>query len=102
MLQVLSFISKRGREIGGATAQLADLAATQEVALRRLIADVDVGAESDCGTADLTALLRAAGGEAVAVSAPADPVEFQIEEQLPRHRLDPDQRVPPPKEQGNA
>ena len=61
VLQVLSFISKRGREIGGATAQLADLAATQEVALRRLIADVDVGAESDCGTADLTALLRAAG-----------------------------------------
>ncbi|OBA42008.1 MacS family sensor histidine kinase [Gordonia sp. 852002-51296_SCH5728562-b] len=76
VLQVLSFISKRGREIGGATAQLADLAATQEVALRRLIADVDVGAESDCGTADLTALLRAAGGEAVAVSAPADPVEI--------------------------
>ena len=74
VLQVLSFISKRGREIGGPTAQLADLAATQEVALRRLIADVDVGTESDCGTADLTALLRATGGDAVAVSAPADPV----------------------------
>lgn len=74
VLQVLSFISKRGREIGGPTAQLADLAATQEVALRRLISDVDIGGESTCGTADLTALLRAAGGDAAAVSAPADPV----------------------------
>lgn len=74
VLQVLSFISKRGRELGGPTAQLAELAATQEVALRRLITDVDAGAESTCGTADLTALLRAAGGEGAAVSAPAEPV----------------------------
>ena len=58
MLQVLSFISKRGREIGGPTAQLADLAATQETALRRLIADVDVDTGSECGTADLAALFR--------------------------------------------
>ena len=74
VLQVLSFISKRGREIGGPTAQLADLAATQETALRRLIADVDVDTGSECGTADLAALFRAAAGDGVAVSAPADPV----------------------------
>lgn len=74
VLQVLSFISKRGREIGGQTAQLAELAATQEAALRRLIADVDVDTGSGCGTADLAALLRAAAGDGVAVSAPADPV----------------------------
>ncbi|GAC50475.1 MacS family sensor histidine kinase [Gordonia aichiensis] len=74
VLQVLSFISKRGRELGGPTAELAELAATQEAALRRLITDVDGGAEAACGTADLTALLRAAGGDGTAVSAPAEPV----------------------------
>ena len=35
VIQVLALVAKRGREIGGATAELADLAGQQESALRR-------------------------------------------------------------------
>ena len=36
-IQVLALVARRGREIGGATAQLAELAGEQERALRRLV-----------------------------------------------------------------
>lgn len=74
VLQVLALIAKRGREIGGSTTELADLAGRQERALRRLISDsatdIDVAAE----TADLRTALLGFAGERVAVSGPSEPV----------------------------
>ena len=40
-IQVLALVSRRGREIGGATAELAKLAGEQERALRRLVSSSD-------------------------------------------------------------
>ena len=40
-IQVLALVSRRGREIGGETAELAELAGEQERALRRLVSSAD-------------------------------------------------------------
>ena len=40
-IQVLALVARRGREIGGETAQLAELAGEQERALRRLVSSAD-------------------------------------------------------------
>ncbi|MDT5053834.1 MAG: hypothetical protein QOF66_2200 [Mycobacterium sp.] len=52
-IQVLALVSRRGREIGGETAELAELAGEQERALRRLVSAADVepraGAMADVG-----------------------------------------------------
>ncbi len=40
-IQVLALVSRRGREIGGETAELAELAGEQERALRRLVSTAD-------------------------------------------------------------
>ena len=72
-IQVLALVSRRGREIGGETAELAELAGEQERALRRLVSSAD----SDTGvgtTTDVGALLRQRASDRVAVSLPADPV----------------------------
>ncbi|GAA4755171.1 DUF5931 domain-containing protein [Gordonia alkaliphila] len=75
VLQTLALISRRGQEIGGATAELAELAATQELRLRRLIAESPVdGPVPPTGTLDLGPALRALVDETVSVSTPADPV----------------------------
>lgn len=72
-IQVLALVSRRGREIGGETAKLAELAGQQERALRRLVSSSD--AEPQAGTlADLGALLRRCASDRVSVSVPADPV----------------------------
>jgi signal transduction histidine kinase len=70
-MQVLALVSRRGREIGGETAELAELAGEQERALRRLISsgDTKAGALTDIG-----ALLRQRASDRVSVSVPADPV----------------------------
>jgi signal transduction histidine kinase len=70
-MQVLALVSRRGREIGGETAKLAELAGEQERALRRLISsgDTKAGALTDVG-----ALLRQRASDRVSVSVPADPV----------------------------
>lgn len=71
-IQVLALVARRGREIGGATAQLAELAGEQERALRRLVSD---GAEVSLGTrTDVAALLRRRATDRVSVSLPAQPV----------------------------
>ncbi len=74
VLQVLALISRRGREIGGPTTELAEMASEQERALRRLISgsatDIAVGAASE----DLGGLLRGFATGRVSVSAPAAPV----------------------------
>ncbi|ODQ92114.1 ATP-binding protein [Mycolicibacterium flavescens] len=71
-IQVLALVSRRGREIGGATAELAELAGQQERALRRLVssaAEPSVGSLTDVG-----ALLRQRASDRVSVSLPAEPV----------------------------
>lgn len=79
VLQVLALITRRGREIGGPTAELAALAAEQERQLRRMISDtgdVDAPAPDADGAAetDLAAVLRALAADRVSVSSPAGPV----------------------------
>jgi signal transduction histidine kinase len=72
-IQVLALVSRRGREIGGQTAELAELAGEQERALRRLVSASDgeptFGAHTDVG-----ALLRQRASDRVSVSVPAGPV----------------------------
>lgn len=72
-IQVLALVSRRGREIGGETAELAELAGEQERALRRLVSSSD--AEPGVGErTDIGALLRARASDRVSVSVPAEPV----------------------------
>src|SRR5258705_4238603 len=72
-IQVLALVSRRGREIGGETAELAELAGVQERALRRLVSSAD--AEPRTGAmADVGALLRRRVTDRVSVSVPAEPV----------------------------
>jgi signal transduction histidine kinase len=72
-IQVLALVSRRGREIGGETAELAELAGEQERALRRLVSSA--GAEPRAGAmTDVGALLRRRASDRVLVSVPADPV----------------------------
>jgi signal transduction histidine kinase len=72
-IQVLALVSRRGREIGGPTAELAELAGEQERALRRLVsagvAPVPVGA-----LVDLVPMLRSRASDRVSTSLPATPV----------------------------
>lgn len=72
-IQVLALVARRGREIGGETAQLAELAGEQERALRRLVSAGDAD-PPDAATADIGALLRRRASDRVSVSVPADPV----------------------------
>jgi signal transduction histidine kinase len=71
-LQVLALVARRGAEIGGPTADLAGLAAEQEVALRALVTGPD--AVSVDGARDLRAVLSPLASSIVTLSAPADPV----------------------------
>lgn len=72
-MQVLALVSRRGREIGGETAELAELAGEQERALRRLISSADTGGSAGALT-DVGALLRQRESDQVSVSLPATPV----------------------------
>jgi signal transduction histidine kinase len=72
-IQVLALVSRRGREIGGETAELAELAGEQERALRRLVSSADAGPRTGA-MADVGALLRRRASDRVSVSVPADPV----------------------------
>ena len=72
VLQVLARVGKRGRELGGEAAELAELAARQEIALRALVAaaPLDSGAEE----VDLRGMLQVLATDRVQVSVPATPV----------------------------
>lgn len=72
-IQVLALVARRGREIGGETGRLAELAGEQERALRRLVSSVDAE-PAQPGTADVGALLRKHASDRVSVSVPAEPV----------------------------
>ncbi len=73
VLQVLALVRRRGGEIGGAAAELADLAGEQEVALRMLISEQAEPSRAG-GDVDLRSLLRQQTSTTVSLSAPADPV----------------------------
>lgn len=78
VLQVLSYIKRRGSEIGGATTELAQRAGEQEVALRVLISEQG-GRERSGGLGsneDLRSLLNGFASPSVYVSAPGEPVSL--------------------------
>lgn len=72
VMQVLAMVARRGREIGGETAELAEAAGEQERALRRLLSTEDtlVG-RAPAAASDLGALLRGHSADRVSVSVPA-------------------------------
>ena len=72
-IQVLALVSRRGREIGGETAKLAELAGVQERALRRLVSSSEAEPRSGA-MVDVGALLRRRASDRVSVSVPAEPV----------------------------
>ncbi|MBB5787393.1 MacS family sensor histidine kinase [Jiangella mangrovi] len=75
VLQVLTYVTRRGRELGGDAAELAGLAAEQEVALRALITAEPQPAPSS-GRVDLGELLQAQATPRVSVAVPAAPVRL--------------------------
>lgn len=76
-IQVLALVARRGREIGGDTAELAELAGEQERALRRLVS-ANEPASRDGPATDLAAMLRRKASDRVSVSVPADPVPLDV------------------------
>ena len=74
VIQVLALVSKRGREIGGATTELADLAREQESALRRLVSAGGDDQEAHPALVDIRFGLSRQAGERVVVSVPGTPV----------------------------
>ncbi|SNS10693.1 Signal transduction histidine kinase [Geodermatophilus pulveris] len=82
VLQTLAYVQRRGAEIGGPAAELADLARDQEEALRGLVqghvdgsaARAAPGAPPAAGTRDVAVLLHRHTGRAVSVATPASPV----------------------------
>lgn len=77
-IQVLALVARRGREIGGATAELAELAGEQERALRRLVSVGSSGLPVVASTStDLVALLRVRASDRVSVSLPATSVPLE-------------------------
>ena len=74
-IQVLALVARRGREIGGPTGELAELAGEQERALRRLVSAASAGPPVGVSTStDLVALLRARACDRVSMSLPATAV----------------------------
>ncbi|MEC4765208.1 DUF5931 domain-containing protein [Mycobacterium sherrisii] len=69
-IQVLALVAKRGHEIDGATAELADLASEQERALRRWISAAAVDEIGDATTIDLRTLLCRRESDGVSLSLP--------------------------------
>lgn len=74
VLQVLSYIKRRGSEIGGATEELAQRAGEQEVALRVLISEQGVREDRGGAEVDLRPLLTVHATPKVFVSTPGEPV----------------------------
>lgn len=77
-IQVLALVSRRGREIGGPTMELAELAGEQERALRRWVSGVGTRAPEGLKT-DLVPMLRARASDRVSISLPADAVTLDAD-----------------------
>lgn len=80
-IQVLALVAKKGREIGGATAELAELASEQERALRRLVTTADIGHDSGASVSsvDLRTLLSRRGSDRVVLSLPGTAVPLNAD-----------------------
>jgi signal transduction histidine kinase len=78
VIQVLALVAKRGREIGGATTELADLASEQEHALRRLVGAGELHPGHHPRLVDIRSGLSRRAGERVVVSVPATPVLLDL------------------------
>jgi signal transduction histidine kinase len=76
VLQVLTYVTRRGRELGGDAAELAGLAAEQEVALRALITAEPQPSPGRLDRTDLGELLQAQATPRVSVAVPAAPVRL--------------------------
>lgn len=74
VIQVLALVTRRGREIGGAAAELAELAGEQERALRRLVSSPDVPSNDEATGVDFRALLSRRADDRVSLSLPGTPV----------------------------
>lgn len=74
VIQVLALVARRGREIGGPTVELAELAGEQERMLRRLVSSTGLAADADAADIDLRALLSCRERDRVTLSLPATPV----------------------------
>ena len=72
VLQVLARVRRRGAELGGEAAELAELAGEQEIALRALVTTEPTGTSD--GEADLRAALQLLGSSKVQVATPAGDV----------------------------
>ncbi|MBS9536095.1 ATP-binding protein [Mycobacterium sp. M1] len=72
VIQVLALVARRGREIGGPAAELAELAGEQERALRRLVSSSELTATP--GSTDLRSLLSRREGDRVSLSLPGTAV----------------------------
>lgn len=77
VLQVLSYIKRRGSEIGGPTSELAWRAGEQEVALRMLLSEQGASADTGGGEVDLRSLLTGYATPRVSVSTPGEPVRIE-------------------------
>ena len=77
-IQVLALVSRRGREIGGETAELAELAGQQERALRRLVSAAPESGAADASV-DIGAMLRRRASDRVSVSVPPGPVPLDAD-----------------------
>ncbi|REH49847.1 signal transduction histidine kinase [Kutzneria buriramensis] len=73
VLQVLARVRKRGLEVGGEAAEIAELAGEQEIALRSLIASGPLESTVD-GDTDLRQWLQLMATPSISVAAPATPV----------------------------
>ncbi len=73
-LQVLALIARRGREIGGETGDLAELAAAQETSLRALVSSAAPSANG--ASTDIRAVISAMASATVIVATPAAAVEL--------------------------
>src|SRR5689334_18097586 len=75
VLQVLAYVRRRGRELGGEAAAIADLAGEQEVRLRSLVAAAPAPPHAgEAGEEDLAAALAALAAPDVVVTGPGQPV----------------------------
>ena len=75
VLQVLSYVQRHGAEIGGPTAELAELAAEQEEALRGLVRGTNYGASRPIpAVSDVAGLLQLETSRAVSVATPGESV----------------------------
>ena len=78
-IQVLALVARRGREIGGPTGELAELAGEQERALRRLVSAVSARAAGRRSSRPTwSPLLRSRACDRVSISLPATAVPLDI------------------------